>query len=190
VSLRRDELAALLAAHEPADGAEARDLETMRGYARTLGDPCSRAEPVAHFTASALVVDDEGLRTLLVHHAKSGAWFQPGGHVEPDDATLPGAALREACEETGLAVRLHDGRLLDVDVHWIPWDGHYHLDLRFLVVASGTLAPDAAEVRAAEWLGWAEALARIDEPALRRALGKARTAVGRGTTPQTPRRKP
>ncbi len=63
-------------------------------------------------------------------------------------------------------------------MHWIPWDGHYHLDLRFLAVASGTLAPDPAEVRAAEWLAWDEALARIDEPALRRALAKARAAGG------------
>jgi 8-oxo-dGTP pyrophosphatase MutT (NUDIX family) len=173
----REQIVALLAAHEPADAAEARDLETMRDHARTLGEPCSRDEPVAHFTASALVVDDGGENTLLVHHGKSGAWFQPGGHVEPGDPTLADAALREAREETGLDVRLHDGRLLDVDVHWIPWDRHYHLDLRFLVVASGTLAPDAAEVRAAEWLGWDDAFARIDEPALRRALGKARSAA-------------
>ncbi len=76
-------------------------------------------------------------------------------------------------------MRLYDGRLLDVDVHWIPWDEHYHLDLRFLAVASGTLAPDAAEVRAAEWLAWDEAFARIVEPALRRALGKAQAAVRR-----------
>jgi 8-oxo-dGTP pyrophosphatase MutT (NUDIX family) len=178
---RRDELAALLEKHRPADDEEARDLETMRGYAVTLADPCSRNEPEAHFTASALVVDGAGARTLLVHHGKSGAWFQPGGHVEPGDPTLAEAALREAREETGLDVRLHDparnGGLLDVDVHWIPWDEHHHLDLRFLAVASGTLAHDEAEVRAAEWLAWDEALARIDETALRRALGKARTAA-------------
>ena len=77
------------------------DLETMRGYAVTLGDPFSRHEPEAHFTASAVVVDEAGARTLLVHHAKSGNWFQPGGHIEPDDASLAEAALREAREETG-----------------------------------------------------------------------------------------
>ncbi len=56
----------------------------------------------------------------------------------------------------------------------MPWDGHHHLDLRFLVVAGGALAPDPAEVHAAEWLTWDEALGRIGEPALRRALAKAR----------------
>jgi 8-oxo-dGTP pyrophosphatase MutT (NUDIX family) len=174
---RRDGLLALLAAHAPADDEEARDLETMRRHAATLGNPCSRDEPEAHFTASAIVVHAAGARTLLVHHGKSGAWFQPGGHVEPGDPTLEDAALREAREETGLDVRLHEAGLLDVDVHWIPWDCHYHLDLRFLVVAAGTLAPAAAEVRAAEWLAWDEAFGRIDEPALRRALAKARAAT-------------
>jgi 8-oxo-dGTP pyrophosphatase MutT (NUDIX family) len=175
--IRREELAALLAAHVPADDEEAGDLRTMRRYAATLAEPCSREQAEAHFTASALVVDAAGERTLLVHHAKSGAWFQPGGHVEAGDASLAEAALREAREETGLEVRLRSPRLLDVDVHWIPWDRHHHLDLRFLVAAAGEPAPDAAEVRAAEWLTWDEALARIDETALRRALGKARNAA-------------
>ena len=39
VRVTRDELATLLAGHEPADDEEARDLETMRGYAVTLADP-------------------------------------------------------------------------------------------------------------------------------------------------------
>ena len=55
----------------------------------------------------------------------------------------------------------------------MPWDEHYHLDLRFHLVATGELAPDDAEVHAAEWLTWDDAFARIDEPALRRALLKA-----------------
>ena len=60
MSSRQGELAALLAAHSPADDEEARDLETMRVYGLTLGDRFSRDEPVAHFTGSAVVVDGEG----------------------------------------------------------------------------------------------------------------------------------
>ena len=54
-------------------------------------------------------------------------------------------------------MRLGRPGLLDVDVHWVPWDEHYHLDLRFHVVAAGELAPDAAEVHAAEWVAWDDA---------------------------------
>lgn len=172
----RAELATLLSSHEAADDEEAGDLERMRTWAVSLEQPFSRDQPQAHFTASAIVVDAPGARTLLVHHRKSGSWFQPGGHFEPGDGTPADAALREAGEETGLDVRLATPNLLDVDVHWVPWDEHYHLDLRFLVVASGALAPDAAEVHAAEWLTWDEAFGRIEEPALRRALTKARGA--------------
>ena len=175
--ISRTALGALLAAHEPADRDETEDLAQMRVWASTLSEPCSRDQPDAHFTASAIVVDETGERTLLVHHRKSGSWFQPGGHLEPSDDSPADGALREAREETGLEVRLGAPGLLDVDIHWVPWDEHDHLDLRHLVVAGGELAPDLAEVRAAEWLTWDDAFARIDEPALRRALGKARAAT-------------
>jgi 8-oxo-dGTP pyrophosphatase MutT (NUDIX family) len=169
----REALVALLAAHEPADDEEEADLERMRAWAVSLERPFSREQPEAHFTASAIVADEAGERTLLVHHRKSGKWFQPGGHLEPGDATAGDGALREAAEETGLTVRLAPPGLLDTDVHWVPWDEHYHLDLRFHVVATGELMPDVAEVHAAEWVSWDDAFARIEEPALRRALAKA-----------------
>ena len=179
--MTRDELVALLAAHEPADVEEAADLERMRAWAETLEQPFSREQPEAHFTASAIVVDEAGERTLLVHHRKSGSWFQPGGHFEPGDAL--GGRGRAARGARGDRARRRGSAgpgLLDVDVHWVPWDEHYHLDLRFHVVATGELAPDDAEVHAAEWLTWDDAFARIDEPALRRALVKAGSRAADG----------
>lgn len=150
----------------------------MIRFADDLAEPFSRAQATAHFTASAAVVDPAGRRTCLVDHAKLGRRLQPGGHVEPDDASPPQAALREAREETGLDVRLHPWapRPLDVDVHEIPALGdeppHLHLDLRYLVVGEGEQLAGGAH-----WLGWEEAFAGTDEPALRRLLGKARRLV-------------
>ena len=173
----RDGLVAMLATHVPADEEERGDLERMRGYAVSLESPCSREQAEAHFTASAIVVDEAGERTMLIHHRKSGMWFQPGGHIEASDRSPAEAALREAREETGLQVRLARPELCDTDVHWIPWDEHWHLDMRFLVIAGGTVSADAAEVHAAEWVTWDDAFARIEESALVRALTKARAAV-------------
>ncbi|MGA4857599.1 NUDIX domain-containing protein [Streptomyces koyangensis] len=54
--------------------------------------------------ASAVVTDDQG-RILLQRRADSGLWALPGGGMELSD-TLPGTAVREVKEETGLDVEI------------------------------------------------------------------------------------
>jgi 8-oxo-dGTP pyrophosphatase MutT (NUDIX family) len=54
-----------------------------------------------HATASAFVFDADRRRVLLCFHKKGQFWVQPGGHLEPGDATVIDGALREAREETG-----------------------------------------------------------------------------------------
>ena len=153
-----DALRALLAAHRPADAAEAADLERMRAFATSLERPFAPGQHTAHFTGSAMVVDAAGERVCLVHHRKLGRWLQPGGHAEPGDGgRIEATALREAREETALEVAPYPGAPLplDVDVHPIPARGdvpaHLHLDVRVLVVASGEPAHDAAESHGARW---------------------------------------
>ena len=88
------------------------------------------------FTATTFVVQDD--RTLLLFHRKIGAWFPPGGHIDPDE--LPDdAARREVREETGLEVELLSSRrpLGEVEVLGRPEcilledisDDHQHIDL-------------------------------------------------------------
>ena len=100
-------------------------------------DPFDRALP-AHVTASALVLDAARERVLLVHHAKLRLWVQPGGHVEPADASVADAALREAREETGVEALQLVGDALDLDVHPAPCKPRGagdHLDVLFACVA-------------------------------------------------------
>ena len=94
-----------------------------------------------HVTGSAWVVDGPASRVLLTHHRKLGKWLQPGGHSDGDPDTLA-VARREAEEETGLAVRSIDDRVLDVDIHVFPARGtdpaHLHYDVRFAFVVEGS----------------------------------------------------
>ena len=94
-----------------------------------------------HLTASVLVLDQERTRLLLTLHAKSGRWFQFGGHTEAGDRTLAAAALREAVEESGLAAAELDLDPVPVllDAHLVPFCGPdgdtWHLDVMFRATA-------------------------------------------------------
>jgi 8-oxo-dGTP pyrophosphatase MutT (NUDIX family) len=140
----------LLRLHVSGSDREESDRCAMLRLVDELGDPLSRREPSAHFTASAFVVDAGGTRTCLVEHAKLGRLLQPGGHIEDGDASVEEAALREAREETALDVRLHPDapRPFDVDIHRIPErpgePAHLHLDVRFLLVGNGDPCAGAA----------------------------------------------
>jgi 8-oxo-dGTP pyrophosphatase MutT (NUDIX family) len=181
-------LAEALRRHEPLDDEEDRDRERILDFVRRHPDPFDRRIAEGHLTGSAIVVRASGERVLLLHHRKLDRWLQPGGHADPGETTGEAVALREACEETGLGgLVLHTAapRPFDVDVHEIPArqgePAHEHLDLRYLVVAppEATLSPQLEELHALRWVGWDEADALGPDDGLRRALGKARTLLGR-----------
>lgn len=177
----REHLRALLNAHTAHDDEEAASLTQMRALIQTLPEPFSRHQPKAHFTGSALVLDETYQRIALIHHAKLGRWLQPGGHAESEDQGLMHlTALREAQEETGCDVVLFrdSTQPIDVDAHRIPARGdeheHWHLDLRYLVVArnSAAMSFNPSESLDARWVTFEEALSIIEEGPLRRLIRK------------------
>jgi 8-oxo-dGTP pyrophosphatase MutT (NUDIX family) len=137
-----------LRAWAPADGLQAELRDAFLSYAQQHANPTSRECLPDHLTASALVVSSDTTKVLLCLHRKVGLWLQFGGHVEPGDATLADAALREAREESGLAdVRLVDPVPLRLDRHPAPCSrrARHHLDVQFLAVVDATATPLISE---------------------------------------------
>jgi 8-oxo-dGTP pyrophosphatase MutT (NUDIX family) len=143
-------IAEVLRVYVAGDDQEEADRIAMLRLATELERPLSREQPRAHFTASAFVVDEQCARTCLVTHVKLGRLLQPGGHIEETDASVEAAALREAQEETALALAFHARapRPFDLDIHEIPErpgePAHFHLDVRYLLVGRGEPCEGAA----------------------------------------------
>jgi 8-oxo-dGTP pyrophosphatase MutT (NUDIX family) len=138
VTLHADALALLEGWRAPHD-----EQETLRrryvAHLRAHPDGLSRDCRPDHLTASTLVLDAEGDAVLLTLHAKAQAWFQLGGHCEPGDRTLAGAALREATEESGIRGLALDPVPVQLSEHAVPFCGPHgdvhHLDVRFVAHA-------------------------------------------------------
>jgi 8-oxo-dGTP pyrophosphatase MutT (NUDIX family) len=143
-------------------------------------DGVERGCSPAHVTASVLVVDETGERALLTLHRKAQRWFQLGGHLEPTDRTLAGAALREAVEESGITAVSLLPEPVHLSRHRVDFchpDGPVdHLDVRFVAVAAAEAAPRvSAESDDVRWFE-VEALPS-DEPDLLELVARARAAL-------------
>ncbi len=102
-----------------------------------------------HVTASALVVSADRQQVLLNRHRKYDIWVQFGGHCDPTDAGLAGAALREAVEESGIAdLRLVANAPAQLSIHEVrcgPLRPSHHLDVRYVATADHGTAPVVSE---------------------------------------------
>lgn len=177
-------LLAELSGYAPDDGAEGVSLDRVRGLLGGAVDPYARTNPEGHITGSAVIARPDGAAFLLVFHRKLRRWLQPGGHVDPHDATVLATAVREAREETGLGALepALGGGILDIDVHLIPARApeaaHFHFDLRYLLIArDGRTVARPEEGSDVGWFTLEEALTTGADASLVRALRKARRTL-------------
>lgn len=102
----------------------------------------SRNETSRHFTSSALIINKDNTKALLLKHKKLNMWLQPGGHCDGNPDVLA-VALKEAYEETNInSLEAVTGKIFDIDIHQIPehisssgivTPSHFHYDIRFLI---------------------------------------------------------
>lgn len=189
--MHRKPLLDLLARYRARHPDEAACVDRVRSLVALHPDCFERTCEPGHVTGSALVLDAERRRVLLVHHRKLDRWLQPGGHAD-GQTDVASVALAEAREETGLEdlVFLDDAGgpfPIDVDVHRIPArrgePEHEHHDVRYLLIAAPGAVPRVSEEsHDVRWFPLdLAALARIGADAsLLRLVRKARARVGAG----------
>ncbi|MFZ4519727.1 MAG: NUDIX hydrolase [Microthrixaceae bacterium] len=172
--------ARLVEADLPAAQAAERDrvLHLLDGAGSALAE---RTTAPGHLTGSALVLDADEQRILVLLHTKLRRWLQPGGHADGDHE-LAGVALREATEETGIEGLRVRVPAVDLDVHEVdhgdPLGTHLHLDLRFLVLAPpGAVPIGNHESLGLRWVTLPELVELADEEGLVRLARAALDAV-------------
>lgn len=139
-----------------------------------------------HVTASCFVLSPDHSRVLLCFHRKGRFWVQLGGHVEPGDASVADAALREAREESGLEDLVPLGATpLDIDRHGLG-DGFGRCGAHW-DVGYGALADPAAPLLVSDEsddLAWwpVDALPADVPPGFPERLRGALDAAARGCT--------
>ena len=172
-----------IASYVPFNEQEAADKALILDYLRKNPDAFSRANRIAHMTASAWVVNPARDRVLMVYHRIYDSWSWTGGHADGEE-DLAAVALREVREETGV----RSARLLSDDIfslESLTVDGHekngeyvsshLHLNVTYLLEADDAdpLTVCEAENSGVRWFTLDAALRASSEPwFVRRIYGK------------------
>ena len=179
----------VLAGWQAADGDQERLRRAYLEHLAEHADGVWRTCRPDHLTASALVVDGAGERTLLTLHRRLRRWLQTGGHCDPADDSLQGAALREATEESGIPGLVLDPVPLRLDRHAEPCGGAagHHLDVQYLALApADALERISAESSALEWFAF-DALPEEADDSVRALVADGRRRLAQ---PSASRRNP
>jgi 8-oxo-dGTP pyrophosphatase MutT (NUDIX family) len=138
----------------------------------------------SHVTASAVVLSPDAALTCLVLHGRLGVWVQPGGHLEPEDMTLPLAAAREVEEETGLTGEILP-EVVALSRHRAPCRPgvvDWHLDVQHALVVADRPEPGPMRYLSSESLqvAWwpVQALPDAVAPGLVDVVTRAVTLLG------------
>lgn len=172
--MSRQELINQLQIYQPWNEQEEADRKVMLELLHTTDDIFYRTNLLAHFTASAWVLNKTHTHVLMAFHNifQNYAWL--GGHADGEEDLLS-VALREVTEESGIHTvkpiteGIYSLETIEVNGHekngkYVP--SHLHLNVTYLLEADDTesLHVKQDENSAVNWFPIDQVLDVIDEP--------------------------
>ena len=115
----------------------------MLNYIKDFDDVLTRQNQYGHFTSSAIVLNKERTKILMVYHKIYNSWAWVGGHSDGDSDFLY-VAMKEAKEETGIKnvapifKNIYSLELINVNGHEKRGKyvgSHVHLNVTYLLEA-------------------------------------------------------
>ncbi len=172
--MNRQDLINQLQSYQSFNEQEEADRQVMLELLQTSDDIFYRTNLLAHFTASAWVLNKAHTHVLMAFHNiyQTYAWL--GGHADGEEDLLS-VALREVTEESGIHTvkpiteGIYSLETIEVNGHekngkYVP--SHLHLNVTYLLEADDTesLHVKQDENSAVNWFPIDQVLDVIDEP--------------------------
>ncbi len=174
--------------YKPYNEQEFRDKNVMLGFLKNQKNVLTRENEIAHFTASAWVLNEARDKVLMIYHNIYDSWAWTGGHAD-GEGNLLAVAIQEVKEETGLRkVRpiqkgIFSLEILTVEGHlknkkYVP--SHLHINCTFLLEASDEeqlyVKPD--ENQGVRWMDMEACVKVSKEPSMRKIYQKLNDKLG------------
>lgn len=158
------------------------DKRNMLKFLKTGEHVLDRENELAHFTASAWVVNSKRNQVLMVYHNIYHSWSWTGGHADGEEDLLQ-VAVREVMEETGIGtVRPLSEEIFSIEVLHVEGHekrgkyvaSHLHMNITYLLEADDKerLIVKEDENSGVRWFGFQEALDACSEPFMKERIYK------------------